>query len=69
MQHILLPEELTALLAVQHGPNFVLQVLAEIHKSSKVDVFQRMRLDENLTFMEDAVGSMERILRTPIPLR
>ena len=29
----------------------------------------RLRRDENLSFFEDAMGSMERILRTPIPLR
>ncbi len=28
----------------------------------------RMRMDDNLTYFADAMGSMERILRTPIPL-
>ena len=28
----------------------------------------RVRMDENLTFFEDALGACERILKTPIPL-
>eukprot|EP00887_Chlorella_sp_A99_P001239 scaffold14.g1239.t1 len=59
VQEILQPDEITRLLPV----------LAEINKTSRADPFARMRLDENLTFFEDAMGSMERILRTPIPLR
>lgn len=41
---------------------------AEVIKQSKVDSVTRARMDDNLTFFEDAMGSCERILRTPIPL-
>ncbi len=41
---------------------------AEVVRQSKVDSVTRARMDDNLTYFEDAMGSCERILRTPIPL-
>lgn len=43
--------------------------MAETVRAARPHELARMRMDENLTFFEDAMGSMERILRTPIPLR
>ena len=43
--------------------------MAETIRSARPHELARMRMDDNLTFFEDAMGSMERILRTPIPLR
>ena len=44
-------------------------MMAEIVRTARPPELCRMRMDENLSFFEDAMGSMERILRTPIPLR
>ncbi|PSC75458.1 UPF0187 chloroplastic [Micractinium conductrix] len=43
-------------------------MMAEIVRTARPPELCRMRMDENLSFFEDAMGSMERILRTPIPL-
>lgn len=119
VQGTLSPEELRALLASAHRPNFVIQMLAgalpalhcsrqctvtllsghwqcvlgarlaaplpacrvlphapachffwsaETIRQARLDPITRARMDDNLTFFEDAMGSCERILRTPIPL-
>lgn len=68
LQDLLAPEELRALLASAHRPNFAIQMMAETCRQSKIDSVTRMRMDVNLSFFEDAMGSCERILRTPIPL-
>ncbi|KAL4444075.1 hypothetical protein ABPG75_011812 [Micractinium tetrahymenae] len=66
--HILTAQEVSTLMAAAHRPNFVLQVMAETIRAARPHELARMRMDDNLTFFEDAMGSMERILRTPIPL-
>ncbi|PRW51063.1 UPF0187 chloroplastic [Chlorella sorokiniana] len=66
--HILTANEVAALVAAAHRPNFVLQVMAEAIRAARPHELARMRMDDNLTFFEDAMGSCERILRTPIPL-
>ena len=43
-------------------------MLSETIRAARPSELFRMRMDDNLTFFEDAMGSMERILRTPIPL-
>ncbi len=43
--------------------------MAQTIRAARPHELARMRMDDNLTFFEDAMGSMERILRTPIPLR
>lgn len=65
---ILAPEELELLLVAHHRPSFALSVLTELGAAAPLRESHRIRLDENLTYFEDAVGSCERILRTPIPL-
>jgi ion channel-forming bestrophin family protein len=62
------PSELQSLLAARHKPSFALSVLTELCAAADLRESHRVRVDENLTFLEDAVGSCERILRTPIPL-
>jgi predicted membrane chloride channel (bestrophin family) len=42
--------------------------MAEVVRVARPNELCRMRMDDNLTFFEDAMGSCERILRTPIPL-
>ncbi|KAL4438051.1 hypothetical protein ABPG77_004272 [Micractinium sp. CCAP 211/92] len=71
--------ELDALLAATHRPNYCLQVLsslvaeaaaaaAEQQASLHRGLALQLQMDANLTALEDALGTCERILRTPIPL-
>lgn len=68
LKGILRPEEVAHVLAVQHRPNYVLNVISEIIKRSRTSSIEVYRMDENLTFFADSVGACERILKTPIPL-
>lgn len=68
MQDILRPEELNALRASAHRPNFVLSMLSSAAEEANCPAFARVRYDENLTSFADAAGACERILKTPIPL-
>lgn len=68
LSEILTGEELKLLLNAHHRPSFALSVLTELGAAAPLRESHRIRLDENLTYFEDAVGSCERILRTPIPL-
>ena len=43
-------------------------MLSELLAVAPLRESSRARIDENLTFFEDAVGTCERILHTPIPL-
>jgi hypothetical protein len=65
---VLAPSELAQLLAAHHPSSFALSMLTELGAMAPLRESHRIRLDENLTFFEDAVGTCERILRTPIPL-
>ena len=46
----------------------LVQVLAQIIRSSEIPVVPTLRMEDNLTNFEDCLGGCERILRTPIPL-
>jgi predicted membrane chloride channel (bestrophin family) len=55
----------------QAGPQHLclpLQMLSATIGASTIMEPGRVRMDENLTFFEDALGACERILKTPIPL-
>jgi predicted membrane chloride channel (bestrophin family) len=65
---VLTEGELAELLAARHRPSFALSVLTELGAAAPLRESHRIRLDENLTWFEDAVGTCERILQTPIPL-
>jgi predicted membrane chloride channel (bestrophin family) len=43
-------------------------VLTELGLAAPLRESHRIRLDDNLTFLEDAMGACERLLRIPIPL-
>eukprot|EP00884_Botryococcus_braunii_P014354 jgi/Botrbrau1/2291/Bobra.101_2s0114.1 len=68
LQDVLLPEELKALLAAEHRPNFTMSMMSELVYRAGLDPVQMLMIDQNLTFMADSIGSCERILKTPIPL-
>ena len=62
------PDELAGLAASAHRPNHCLQVLSHIIAAGCGDAAIAHRVDEDLKFMEDAIGGCERLFRTPIPL-
>lgn len=68
LRGVLNEEESMKLLSARHRPSFALSVLTELGALAPLRESHRIRLDENLTYFEDAVGSCERILTTPIPL-
>ena len=68
LEGILTPEEASALLSARHRPSFAVSILTELGAAAPLRESHRIRLDENLTYFEDAVGSCERILTQPIPL-
>ncbi|KAI3425146.1 hypothetical protein D9Q98_008917 [Chlorella vulgaris] len=82
VKDILKPEEVKALVASTHRPNYCMQVLTACLKSAQlpaavtsnsdatgcVPAGAAYRMDENLTVYSDVTGGCERILRTPIPL-
>eukprot|EP00884_Botryococcus_braunii_P000321 jgi/Botrbrau1/1028/Bobra.0076s0002.1 len=68
LQSVLTDEELEALLAADHRPNFTISMMSEIVSLAGLDPVQLSMFDKNLTFMADSIGACERILKTPIPL-
>lgn len=62
------PHEIEAVLKSTHRPNYALQVLGQIIRSSQVPIPAAIQMEQNLTAFEDCLGGCERILRTPIPL-
>lgn len=62
------PAELTALLASAHRPNYALHALTALVSGCVADRFTAQSLDGCLSRMEDCVGGLERLYRTPIPL-
>eukprot|EP00884_Botryococcus_braunii_P014309 jgi/Botrbrau1/2287/Bobra.101_2s0110.1 len=68
LKDTLLPEEIALVCSADHRPNFVLNVISELIKSSRIPATEVYRMDENLTYFADVVGACERILKTPIPL-
>lgn len=70
LPQVLQCHEAAAVLAATHRPNYCLQVLSEILAQAQVpaDKAAAVRMDANITALEDATGTCERILRAPIPL-
>ena len=68
IEDVLTPAEADMLLSARHRPSFALSVLTELGAAAPLRESHRIRFDENLTYFEDAVGTCERILTTPIPL-
>lgn len=65
---ILQEDQLTRMMSSTRPSSFALSVLTEIINKGEMSDCQRQRLDENLTFLEDAAGSCLRILKVPIPV-
>lgn len=68
VQDILRPNEVRELMSSAHRPNYILLVLSELIEHTDIVTPERFRMDQNLTFLHDAHGACERLLKTPIPL-
>ena len=68
LQGTLRPEEIKQLMSSAHRPNYILLVLSELIEHTDIVTPERFRMDQNLTFLHDAHGACERLLKTPIPL-
>lgn len=68
LKQVLTDEEAEAMMNSRHRPAFAVSILTELGAAAPLNESHRIRLDENLTYFEDAVGSCERILMQPIPL-
>ncbi|DBA95288.1 hypothetical protein WJX82_004901 [Trebouxia sp. C0006] len=68
LEGTLRPEEIKQLMSSAHRPNYILLVLSELIEHTDIVTPERFRMDQNLTFLHDAHGACERLLKTPIPL-
>lgn len=68
LKGVLRPSELEDLVASNHKPLHITQILTEVIRQSRVSEFKLSQMDQNLTAFADVMGACERILRCPIPL-
>ena len=59
-QGLLDPAEIALLMAARHRPSYCLRILTEVIKSADLMEGQAIRMDENLSFFEEQVGTCER---------
>ena len=60
LQRTLLEGEVTALMAAEHKPNFILRILTELIWQADLLEGQSVRLDETMSFFEEQIGTCER---------
>lgn len=65
---LLEPRELQLILQQPHIGTAILQALGSLVSASHAKEVQKLRIDENITVLQDTMGGCERIFRTPIPL-
>lgn len=65
---VLQPQELQLIIAQPHTTTAILQALSAMVAASHMKEVQKLRIDENITVLQDTMGGCERIFRTPIPL-
>lgn len=68
VQGVLLPHEIQLLMNHEHHkPNFVLAVLTQVVDNLPTSDARKQAMDASLTSFHQAVGSCERMVKTPIP--
>lgn len=65
---VLQPQELQLIITQPHTTTAILQALSAMVAASHMKEIQKLRIDENITVLQDTMGGCERIFRTPIPL-
>jgi ion channel-forming bestrophin family protein len=71
VEHLVAGEELSLVLDALNRPNTVLQLISHATGASlddSMDHHMRYKLDAGLTGLGDAANTLEKLLRTPIPL-
>lgn len=65
---VLHPLELQLILEQPHTTTAILQALGALVAASHMKEVQKLRIDENITVLQETMGGCERIFKTPIPL-
>eukprot|EP00210_Caulerpa_lentillifera_P004218 g4023.t1 len=68
LDDILTQTEIEFVMKAPHKPMFCLHMLSRILANSKMDEFEQLQLQNNVTAFEDVLGGCERLYTTPIPL-
>lgn len=61
-------KEIAGIIAANHRPMYLLQIMGDIMRACHVAPAQRISVDEGIATLADYIGGCERIYRTPIPL-
>ena len=67
-QGILRPREMECLGRAHHKPGYIVSMIDEVVASSEAYARGEVSCGDNVAFFNHAVGSTERIFKTPIPL-
>jgi predicted membrane chloride channel (bestrophin family) len=65
---VLTPEEVQMLLASPNPPLFVLSAIGQLLSVSDMGIESKTHMDESVRVLQEAAGSCEKIITTPIPL-
>jgi predicted membrane chloride channel (bestrophin family) len=57
---ILQPQELELIMAQPHTCTAILQALGQLVAASRIKELQKLRIDENITVLQDTLGGCER---------
>ncbi|KAF8057910.1 hypothetical protein HT031_005856 [Scenedesmus sp. PABB004] len=68
LRGVLAPHEAELVLRQPHAGTAVLQALGAYVRASCMREAHKLRIDENITALQDIMGGCERIFKTPIPL-
>eukprot|EP00775_Hariotina_reticulata_P010167 gene10169-10327_t len=68
LRGVLQADEVQLVLRQPHPGSAILQALGQFTRASGMKELHKMRIDENITVLQDVMGGCERIFRTPIPL-
>lgn len=65
---VLQPDEVKMLLASPNPPLFVLSAIGQLLAVSDMRIESKTHMDESIRVLQEAAGSCEKIITTPIPL-
>lgn len=65
---VLQPDEVKMLLASPNPPLFVLSAVGQLLAVADMRIESKTHMDESVRVLQEAAGSCEKIITTPIPL-
>lgn len=68
LPRLLQPDEARMLLASPNPPLFVLSAVGQLLAASDMRIESKTHMDESVRVLQEAAGSCEKIITTPIPL-